>query len=98
VQHRPPPVVETAAYFVVAESLTNAAKHAGPDARALVTISDSHEALTIVIADNGSGGADPAGSGLTGLRHRVEALDGTLAVMSPEGSGTTIRAQLPYGI
>jgi signal transduction histidine kinase len=96
VDRRPPPVVETAAYFVVAESLTNAAKHAGPEARALVTIRDRRDALTIEIADNGSGGADPAGSGLTGLRHRVEALDGTLAVTSPEGGGTTVRARLPY--
>ncbi len=97
VDRRPPPVVETAAYFVVAESITNAAKHAGPDARALVTIRDSRDALTIEIADNGAGGANPAGSGLTGLRHRVEALDGTLAVVSPEGGGTTIQARLPYG-
>jgi signal transduction histidine kinase len=97
VAQRPPPVVETAAYFVVAESLTNAAKHAGPEARALVTLRDGRDALTVEIADNGSGGADPAGSGLTGLRHRVEALDGTLAVTSPEGGGTTIRARLPYG-
>jgi signal transduction histidine kinase len=98
VAHRAPPVVETAAYFVVAESLTNAAKHAGREARALVTVRDGRDALTVEIADNGSGGADPAGSGLTGLRHRVEALDGTLAVTSPEGGGTTIRARLPYGI
>ena len=97
VGRRPPPVVETAAYFVVAESLTNAAKHAGPAARALVTIRDSRDALTIEIADNGTGGANPAGSGLTGLRHRVEALDGTLAVISPEGGGTTLQARLPYG-
>src|SRR3954468_20993061 len=97
VAHRPPPVVETAAYFVVAESLTNAAKHAGADARALVTLRDGRDALTLEIADNGSGGADPSGSGLTGLRHRVEALDGTLSVTSPDGGGTTIRARLPYG-
>jgi signal transduction histidine kinase len=96
VGRRPPPVVETAAYFVVAESLTNAAKHAGPEARALVTLRDGRDVLTIEIADDGSGGADPAGSGLTGLRHRVEALDGTIAVTSPEGGGTTIRARLPY--
>jgi signal transduction histidine kinase len=97
VDHRPPPVVETAAYFVVAESITNAAKHAGSEARALVTIRDGQHALDIEIADNGTGGANPAGSGLTGLRHRVEALDGTLAVTSPEGGGTTIHARLPYG-
>jgi signal transduction histidine kinase len=49
----------------------------------------------VEITDNGSGGADPAGSGLAGLRRRVEALDGTLAVESPAGGPTTIRAELP---
>jgi signal transduction histidine kinase len=93
---RPPPVVETAAYFVIAESLTNAAKHAGPDARAHVSIRDGSERLTLEITDDGRGGANPAGSGLTGLRHRVEALDGTLTVTSAEGYGTVIRAVLPY--
>ncbi len=94
---RPPPVVETAAYFVIAESLTNAAKHAGPGAHAHVSIRDGHDRLTLEIADDGRGGADPAGSGLTGLRHRVEALDGVLTVTSPEGHGTVVRAVLPYG-
>ena len=93
---RPPPVVETAAYFVIAESLTNAAKHAGPDARAYVSIRDGSDRLTLEITDDGRGGADPAGSGLTGLRHRVEALDGALTVTSAEGHGTIIRAVLPY--
>jgi signal transduction histidine kinase len=97
ISHRPPPVVETAAYFVVAESLTNAAKHAGEDARAHVRVRDGANELTIEVSDDGHGGADPAGSGLTGLRHRVEALDGALTVASPAGSGTTIRAELPYG-
>jgi signal transduction histidine kinase len=97
VGRRPPPVVETAAYFVVAESLTNAAKHAGPDARATVTIRDGAGGLLVEIADDGDGGANPAGSGLTGLRHRVEALDGTLEITSPDGGGTRIRARLPYG-
>jgi signal transduction histidine kinase len=96
--HRPPPVVEGAAYFVVAETLTNAAKHAGAGARARVTIRDGDDRLVIEVSDDGCGGADPAGSGLTGLRHRVEALDGTLAVTSSAGSGTTIRAELPYGV
>ena len=81
--HRPPPVVEAAAYFVVAESLTNAAKHAGADARARVTIRDGDDRLVIEIADDGCGGADPAGSGLTGLRHRVEALDGASPSSAP---------------
>jgi signal transduction histidine kinase len=96
-EHRPPPVVESAAYFVVAETLTNAAKHAGEGARARVTIRDGDDRLVIEVSDDGCGGADPAGSGLTGLRHRVEALDGALAVSSLAGSGTTIRAELPYG-
>jgi signal transduction histidine kinase len=95
--HRPPPVVETAAYFVIAESLTNASKHAGPQARAHVSIRDGSDRLTLEITDDGRGGADPAGSGLTGLRHRVEALDGALTVISAEGHGTVIRAVLPYG-
>jgi signal transduction histidine kinase len=97
VDSRPPPVVETAAYFVVAESLTNAAKHAGPEARATVTIRDRGRVLLVEIADDGEGGADPAGSGLTGLRARVEALDGTLDIISPAGGGTRVRARLPYG-
>jgi len=95
--HRPPPVVETAAYFVIAESLTNASKHAGPDARAHVSIRDGSHELTLEITDDGRGGANPAGSGLTGLRHRVEALDGALTVISAEEHGTIIRAVLPYG-
>jgi signal transduction histidine kinase len=93
---RPPPVVETAAYFVITESLTNAAKHAGPDARAHVSIRDGSDELTLEITDDGRGGANPAGSGLTGLRHRVEALDGELTVISAEGHGTIVRAVLPY--
>ena len=97
VSRRPPPVVETAAYFVVAESLTNAAKHAGENTHAVVTIRDEPDELFVKIADDGDGGADPDGSGLTGLRHRVEALDGTLHVISPAGAGTTILARLPYG-
>ena len=95
-ERRPPQVVETAAYFVIAESLTNAAKHAGPDARAHVSIRDGSDRLTLEITDDGRGGADPAGSGLTGLRHRVEALDGALTVTSAAGHGTIIRAVLPY--
>jgi signal transduction histidine kinase len=96
VARRPPPVVETAAYFVVAESLTNAAKHAGAGARASVRVRDGDGRLLVDVSDDGEGGADAGGSGLTGLRHRVEALDGDLVVTSPAGSGTTIRAELPY--
>jgi signal transduction histidine kinase len=93
---RPLPVIETAAYFVVAEALTNVAKHAG-GASAHVAVGLAGEQLVLEVVDSGPGGADPAGGGLTGLRHRVEALDGTLTVVSPPGKGTTIRAQLPCG-
>ncbi len=96
IDHRPPPAVENAAYFVVAEALTNAAKHS-PGAPVRVTIWHEHDELGIVVADEGLGGADPTGSGLTGLRQRVEALDGWLEVRSPVGEGTTVRAILPCG-
>ena len=96
IDQRPPPAVENAAYFVVAEALTNAAKHS-PGASVRVTIWRDHEELGIVVADDGLGGADPTGSGLTGLRQRVEALDGWLEVRSPAGEGTTVRAILPCG-
>jgi len=91
---RPPPIVESAAYFVVAEALTNAAKHA-PGAAVTVTLAVDGETLRVAIRDDGPGGADPAGSGLTGLRGRVEALDGALRIDSPPGAGTAIEAGLP---
>jgi signal transduction histidine kinase len=94
VEQRPPPVVETAAYFVVAETLTNAAKHA-PDAAVEVTLTQTPAAVMVEVSDDGPGGADPAGSGLVGLRQRVEALDGTLTVASRPGDGTIVRAVFP---
>ncbi|MEV4419078.1 ATP-binding protein [Patulibacter sp. NPDC049589] len=93
---RPAPVVESAAYFVIAESLTNASKHV-PGAQVRVTLRDEDGMLVVLVADDGPGGADPGGSGLTGLRHRVEALDGRLTVHSGPGLGTTVRAELPCG-
>jgi signal transduction histidine kinase len=87
------PVVETAAYFVISEALTNVAKHAA-GAPAHVVLRRDGDVLRVEVADDGPGGADPNGSGLTGLRRRVEALDGTLAVASGAG-GTRIRAELP---
>jgi signal transduction histidine kinase len=96
VDRRPPPVVETAAYFVVAEALTNATKHGG-GAPARVWARLNGQTLELEVADTGVGGADPDGGGLTGLRHRVEALDGRLEVTSPAGGGTIVRAELPCG-
>jgi signal transduction histidine kinase len=94
VDERPPPVVETAAYFVVAEALTNSAKHGG-GAPARVWARVNGDKLALEVSDTGAGGADPDGGGLTGLRHRVEALDGRLSVVSPPGGGTIVRAELP---
>jgi signal transduction histidine kinase len=88
---RPLPVVETAAYFVVA-----AAKHAG-GAAAHVDLRERDGRLVIEVRDEGPGGADPNGTGLTGLRHRVEALDGTLTVADVVGGGTLVHAELPCG-
>jgi signal transduction histidine kinase len=96
IPRRPPPVVETAAYFVAAEALTNAAKHAG-GAAARVELTELGGLLVVEVSDAGQGGADARGTGLTGLRHRVEALDGRLLVTSPAGVGTTVRAELPCG-
>lgn len=95
---RLPQSVEVAAYYVVAEALTNAAKHArakGVKASAHVTEDDLH----LLIADDGVGGADlDKGSGLTGLTDRVEAIGGRLVVVSPPGAGTSISVTLPLRI
>jgi signal transduction histidine kinase len=93
---RPRPPIETAAYFVVAEALANASKHSHA---ATVAIGVHLTAGTLVaeVHDDGSGGADTSGKGLTGLRRRVEALDGSLRVSSPAGGPTTVRAELPCG-
>jgi signal transduction histidine kinase len=93
---RPPAAVEAAAYFVVAEALANATKHSGAQA-VLVRLALRDGVLVAEVADDGRGGADPQGSGLLGLRRRVEALDGTLSVVSPAAGGTTLHAQLPCG-
>ena len=95
-EERLPPAVESAAYFVVAEALANAAKHAGAS-RIAVRVGRRGDLLEVEIEDDGRGGADASGGGLTGLRRRVEALDGTLAVTSPQGGPTTVRVELPCG-
>jgi len=93
---RPPAAVEAIAYFVVAEALTNIAKHAHA-AHAEVSVSRSGDLLLVVITDDGTGGADPAGQGLSGLAARVAGVDGRLSVISPAGGPTSIEAALPCG-
>jgi signal transduction histidine kinase len=94
VPKRPPRAVETAAYFVAAEALANAGKHADAGHVDIGVLADGGN-LVVQVVDDGSGGADPSGNGLRGLAQRVEALDGTLAVDSPIGGPTTIRAVMP---
>ena len=97
VPRRLPPAVETAAYFVVAEALANAGKHAHPG-RVGIDIHSAENQVRVEVVDDGAGGADPEGSGLRGLARRVEALDGRLEVVSPAGGPTTIRAVIPCGL
>jgi signal transduction histidine kinase len=89
-----PEAVESAAYFVVAEALTNVAKHAGAQ-RATVSLVRRGDSLEVLVVDDGHGGANADGAGLKGLRARVEALDGTLGVASPAGGPTMLRVELP---
>ncbi|OKJ13667.1 sensor histidine kinase [Kitasatospora sp. CB01950] len=92
-----PAAVEAVAYFAVAEALTNAAKHSGA-ARAGVHVARVGDRLTVVVADDGAGGADESrGTGLAGIRHRVLALDGVVRVDSPVGGPTVIEVELPCG-
>jgi signal transduction histidine kinase len=91
---RLPAAVETAAYFVAAEALANAAKHSHAE-RVEITAFRRNGVLHLEVVDDGAGGADAEGTGLTGLRRRVEALDGRFDVLSPPGGPTTIAAELP---
>ncbi|MFI5690477.1 sensor histidine kinase [Kribbella sp. NPDC051586] len=91
---RLPAAVESAAYFVVAEALANAAKHSAASECAVV-VRRTPERLQVEVRDDGRGGTDPAGSGLVGLRRRVEALDGTLTITSPPGGPTVVLTELP---
>lgn len=90
-----PPAVETAGYYVIAESLANVMRYSGAS-RAWIEIGEAGGLAVISVGDDGVGGADAgAGTGLAGLADRVGALDGRLVVDSAPGSGTTVRAEIP---
>ncbi len=90
-----PSPVEVAAYYVVSEALTNAAKHADAS-YASVSLTEQDGVIHLSVRDDGVGGADPGGgSGLIGLRDRVEALGGTVEIKSPQGTGTAVLVTLP---
>jgi signal transduction histidine kinase len=97
---RLPEVVEATAYFVVAETLANVAKHSGASGAWVSVWRERRPAdqILVEVVDDGKGGAEPgAGSGLAGLADRLAALDGRLSVESPPGGPTLVRAELPLG-
>jgi signal transduction histidine kinase len=95
VDRRLPPAIEAAAYYVVAEGLANVAKYAGATT-ASVAVKMVDRRLSVVVTDDGVGGADPStGSGLRGLEDRVQAFGGSLRVVSRPGEGTKLLAELP---
>jgi signal transduction histidine kinase len=90
------PAVEAAAYFVVAEALTNVARYADAGRASVELRGDGNGGIVVVVADDGVGGADPnAGSGLRGLQDRLAVIDGVLAIDSPPGGGTRLEATIP---
>lgn len=88
--------VEATAYFVVAEALTNAARHSGAG-RVDVRLRRRGDRLGVLVRDDGRGGAHEGGSGLAGIRRRVQALDGTMTLTSPPGGPTTVDVELMCG-
>jgi signal transduction histidine kinase len=95
VERRLPESVEVATYYVVAEALTNAAKHARAS-QVTVTVQADDNRLHLEVEDDGVGGADPGGgSGLIGLKDRVEALGGRIFISSGASAGTTLAAEIP---
>jgi signal transduction histidine kinase len=94
---RLPERAEAASYYVVAEALTNAAKHAAASVvHVMVDYPEDQDVVRLSIRDDGAGGADPGrGSGLLGLRDRVEALRGTIEIASPPGEGTSLLVEIP---
>ena len=96
-EHRLPDRVEVAAYYTVSEALTNASKHANAT-RVWVSLRVEDDMLLLSVRDDGAGGADATrGSGLTGLRDRIEALGGRIQIESQTGSGTVIEVEIPVG-
>ena len=94
-EERLPEPVEAAAYYLIAEALTNVTKYAEASA-VRVGVTAGRDTVVVEVSDDGVGGADPSGgSGLRGLSDRVEALGGSLAVSSPPGAGTSLRAEIP---
>ena len=92
---RLPASVEAAAYYLIAEALTNVAKYAQAST-VRIRVATSDGSVFVEVSDDGVGGADATtGSGLRGLADRVEALGGSLEVVSPTGAGTTLRAEIP---
>jgi PAS domain S-box-containing protein len=89
--------VEAAAYFAVAEALTNAARYSQASS-VEVRATEENGRLRVVVSDDGCGGADLLGSGLGGIADRLAAVDGTLSVRSPQGGGTVMRAEIPYDV
>ena len=93
---QPSSSVAAAAWFVVAEAVANATKHADADQITVTCRGDDHW-VTVEVCDDGTGGADPSGSGLRGLADRVEALGGTVDVTSGSG-GTRVTATIPVAV
>lgn len=86
--------VELGVYYVASEALANVAKHA--DATAVsVSLETRDSSLYLSVCDDGIGGANPGGTGLTGLRERIEVLGGALRLISPRGRGTLVQLELP---
>lgn len=91
---RLPAPIESAAYFAVAECVSNLAKHSEAS-RAWITGSHDGARLRLLVGDDGQGGADPSGAGLTGVARRLDAFDGDTSVESPPDGGTVVRMEIP---
>ncbi len=92
---RPTPAIETIAYFCAAELLANAAKHSFAN-KIAIRAAGQRDVLLLSVADDGTGGADPArGTGLSGLAQRVAVVDGRLTIASPPGGPTKVTVELP---